>query len=150
MPMLRVQFPVNSWYIYHKSSNLHFLSQIYSMMQVNVKILILFFSANIVRKRSWTSPSCRVTCNADIQRSLTSVSSKRALNRFTTQCLFCIMFHLNVPCISELMTDNKKKIQTIKLQDEINKLQEQLTLVTFQMETQQKDYTAKQVRKSRY
>ncbi|KAA0713353.1 Zinc finger protein [Triplophysa tibetana] len=44
----------------------------------------------------------------------------------------------------KLMTDNKKKIQTIKLQDEINKLQEQLTLVTSQMETQQKDYTAKQ------
>lgn len=46
------------------------------------------------------------------------------------------------------MTDNQKKIQTMKLQDEINKLQEQLTLVTSQMETQQKDYTAKQVRKS--
>lgn len=44
------------------------------------------------------------------------------------------------------MTDNHKKIQTVKLQDEINKLQEQLTLVTSQMETQQKDYTAKQVR----
>ncbi|XP_051753327.1 cilium assembly protein DZIP1 isoform X2 [Ctenopharyngodon idella] len=44
----------------------------------------------------------------------------------------------------KLMTDNHKKIQTVKLQDEINKLQEQLTLVTSQMETQQKDYTAKQ------
>ncbi|NP_001299827.1 cilium assembly protein DZIP1 isoform 1 [Danio rerio] len=44
----------------------------------------------------------------------------------------------------KLMTDNQKKIQTVKLQDEINKLQEQLTLVTSQMETQQKDYTAKQ------
>ncbi|XP_065149815.1 cilium assembly protein DZIP1 isoform X2 [Paramisgurnus dabryanus] len=44
----------------------------------------------------------------------------------------------------KLMTDNQKKIQTMKLQDEINKLQEQLTLVTSQMETQQKDYTAKQ------
>ncbi|XP_056607460.1 cilium assembly protein DZIP1 isoform X2 [Triplophysa dalaica] len=44
----------------------------------------------------------------------------------------------------KLMTDNKKKIQTIKLQEEINKLQEQLTLVTSQMETQQKDYNAKQ------
>ncbi|XP_051568712.1 cilium assembly protein DZIP1-like isoform X2 [Myxocyprinus asiaticus] len=44
----------------------------------------------------------------------------------------------------KLMTDNQKKIQTIKLQDEIYKLQEQLTLVTSQMETQQKDYTAKQ------
>lgn len=45
---------------------------------------------------------------------------------------------------TKLMTDNQKKIQTMKLQDEINKLQEQLTLVTAQMETQQKDYTAKQ------
>ncbi|XP_043096939.1 zinc finger protein Dzip1 isoform X1 [Puntigrus tetrazona] len=44
----------------------------------------------------------------------------------------------------KLMTDNQKKIQTMKLQEEINKLQEQLTLVTSQMETQQKDYTAKQ------
>ncbi|XP_067315085.1 cilium assembly protein DZIP1 isoform X2 [Pseudorasbora parva] len=44
----------------------------------------------------------------------------------------------------KLMTDNQKKIHTVKLQDEINKLQEQLTLVTSQMETQQKDYTAKQ------
>ncbi len=44
------------------------------------------------------------------------------------------------------MTDNQKKIQTMKLQEEINKLQEQLTLVTSQMETQQKDCTAKQVR----
>ncbi|KAK7154851.1 hypothetical protein R3I93_009713 [Phoxinus phoxinus] len=44
----------------------------------------------------------------------------------------------------KLITDNQKKIQTVKLQDEINKLQEQLTLVTSQMETQQKDYTAKQ------
>ncbi|XP_051996393.1 cilium assembly protein DZIP1-like isoform X2 [Xyrauchen texanus] len=44
----------------------------------------------------------------------------------------------------KLLTDNQKKIQTIKLQDEIYKLQEQLTLVTSQMETQQKDYTAKQ------
>lgn len=61
-----------------------------------------------------------------------------------------VLFHLNVPRVSELMTDNQKKIQTMKLQDEINKLQEQLTLVTSQMETQQKDYTAKQVRKSRY
>uniref|UniRef100_A0A8C1SUW9 Cilium assembly protein DZIP1 n=1 Tax=Cyprinus carpio TaxID=7962 RepID=A0A8C1SUW9_CYPCA len=44
----------------------------------------------------------------------------------------------------KLMTDNQKKIQTMKLQEEISKLQEQLTLVTSQMETQQKDYTAKQ------
>uniref|UniRef100_A0A672S2S8 Cilium assembly protein DZIP1 n=1 Tax=Sinocyclocheilus grahami TaxID=75366 RepID=A0A672S2S8_SINGR len=44
----------------------------------------------------------------------------------------------------KLMTDNQKKIQTMKLQEEINKLQEQLTLVTSQMETQQKDCTAKQ------
>ncbi|XP_051985712.1 cilium assembly protein DZIP1-like isoform X2 [Xyrauchen texanus] len=44
----------------------------------------------------------------------------------------------------KLITDNQKKIQTMKLQDEINKLQEQLTLVTSQMEMQQKDYSAKQ------
>ncbi|XP_051562506.1 cilium assembly protein DZIP1 isoform X2 [Myxocyprinus asiaticus] len=44
----------------------------------------------------------------------------------------------------KLIIDNQKKIQTMKLQDEINKLQEQLTLVTSQMETQQKDYSAKQ------
>uniref|UniRef100_A0A3B4DMZ1 Cilium assembly protein DZIP1 n=1 Tax=Pygocentrus nattereri TaxID=42514 RepID=A0A3B4DMZ1_PYGNA len=44
----------------------------------------------------------------------------------------------------KLMTDNQKKVHTVKLQEEINKLQEQLTLARLQMETQQKDYSAKQ------
>lgn len=66
--------------------------------------------------------------------------------------LSTLLFHKGdsgIWCFPELMTDNHKKIQTVKLQDEINKLQEQLTLVTSQMETQQKDYTAKQVREDK-
>ncbi|XP_036426378.1 zinc finger protein Dzip1 isoform X2 [Colossoma macropomum] len=44
----------------------------------------------------------------------------------------------------KLMTDNQKKVHTVKLQEEINRLQEQLTLARLQMETQQKDYSVKQ------
>ncbi|XP_072539998.1 cilium assembly protein DZIP1 isoform X8 [Salminus brasiliensis] len=44
----------------------------------------------------------------------------------------------------KVMTDNQKKVQTIKLQEEINRLQEQLTLARSQMEMQQKDCSAKQ------
>ncbi|KAI4886638.1 hypothetical protein NFI96_012765 [Prochilodus magdalenae] len=44
----------------------------------------------------------------------------------------------------KLMTDNQKKVHTVKLQEEINRLQEQLTLARSQMETQQRDNSAKQ------
>ncbi|TRY55668.1 hypothetical protein DNTS_016515 [Danionella cerebrum] len=44
----------------------------------------------------------------------------------------------------KLNIENQKKVQIMKLQEEINKLQENLSLVTTQMETQQKDYSAKQ------
>ncbi|KAM9483720.1 cilium assembly protein DZIP1 isoform 1-T7 [Clarias gariepinus] len=41
-------------------------------------------------------------------------------------------------------TDNQKDLQTIKLQEEIIRLQDQLTLAKSEMETQQKDYNIKQ------
>ncbi|KAK1798815.1 hypothetical protein P4O66_007091, partial [Electrophorus voltai] len=42
----------------------------------------------------------------------------------------------------KLMTDNQKKVQTVKLAEEVNRLQDQL----MQMEAQQKDYTAERNR----
>ncbi|KAF5899333.1 zinc finger protein DZIP1 isoform X1, partial [Clarias magur] len=42
------------------------------------------------------------------------------------------------------ITDNRTDLQTIKLQEEIIRLQDQLTLAKSEMETQQKDYNVKQ------
>lgn len=47
--------------------------------------------------------------------------------------------------VLELITDNQEDLQTIKLQEEIIKLQEQLTLAKSEMEILQKDYNTKQV-----
>uniref|UniRef100_A0A3B1JE52 DAZ interacting zinc finger protein 1 n=1 Tax=Astyanax mexicanus TaxID=7994 RepID=A0A3B1JE52_ASTMX len=44
----------------------------------------------------------------------------------------------------KLLNDNQKKVQTMKLQEEVNRLHEQLTMARSQMETQQKDHSAKQ------
>ncbi|XP_066519967.1 cilium assembly protein DZIP1 [Hoplias malabaricus] len=44
----------------------------------------------------------------------------------------------------KVTTDNQKKFQIVKLQEEINRLQEQLTLTRSQIETQQKDHSEKQ------
>ncbi|XP_030637608.1 cilium assembly protein DZIP1 [Chanos chanos] len=43
----------------------------------------------------------------------------------------------------KLMTDNQKKLQSMKFQEEINKLKEQLTLTRSQLETQQQVYMNK-------
>ncbi|XP_007244256.3 cilium assembly protein DZIP1 isoform X1 [Astyanax mexicanus] len=44
----------------------------------------------------------------------------------------------------KLLNDNQKKVQTMKLQEEVNRLHEQLTMARSQMEAQQKDHSAKQ------
>ncbi|KAI5613499.1 zinc finger protein Dzip1 isoform 1, partial [Silurus asotus] len=44
----------------------------------------------------------------------------------------------------KLITDNQKDLQTIKLQEEIIRLQDQLNLAKSEMEAQQKDYNTKQ------
>ncbi|XP_016423455.1 zinc finger protein Dzip1-like [Sinocyclocheilus rhinocerous] len=88
---------------------------------------------------------------------LVSRKLTKPLILFAFQCQHCEKAFMNASFLQshmqrrhptefdiKLMTDNQKKIQTMKLQEEINKLQEQLTLVTSQMETQQKDCTAKQ------
>ncbi len=51
----------------------------------------LRFSANTVRKPSWTPLSCKVTCGADIQQSLTSVSSNCAESLHNVSFVLCML-----------------------------------------------------------